>query len=47
MKPFKKPKYKLDPKKFEPESSQVKKEKDWETSEEIFNEIRRSKTRGR
>jgi len=46
MKPFKKPKYKLDPKKFEPESNQVKKEKDWEDSD-IFTEIMRSKTRGR
>lgn len=45
-KPYKKPKYKLDPKKFDSESPQIKKEKDWQGSE-IFEEIRRLKARGR
>ncbi len=47
MRPHKKPKYQLDPKKIEMISEQKeKKDKDWESSE-IFNEILRSKTKHR
>jgi len=46
MKPSRKPKYKLDPKKFEPAQEKKKKESDW-SGEDIFGEIARSKTRGR
>ena len=44
MRPHKKPKYQLDPKKFEAIHEQKEKqEKDWASSE-IFDEIRRSKS---
>ncbi|MFH1359516.1 MAG: hypothetical protein ABIJ41_00570 [Candidatus Omnitrophota bacterium] len=43
MKPSKKPKYRLDPKKFEPTAEKQKKEKDWSGSD-IFDEIKRSKS---
>lgn len=42
MKPSKKPKYRLDPKKFEPTETKKKRDKDL-TGSDIFDEIRRSK----
>ena len=44
--PYKKPKYKLDPKKFESEPEKQKKEKDW-SGDDIFNEMLREKSRHR
>ncbi len=47
MHPSKKPKYKLDPKKFEEgHEHKEKKEKDW-TEEELYSEILREKSRHR
>lgn len=42
----KKPKYKLDPKKFESEPEKQKKDKDW-SGDDIFNEMLREKSRYR
>ncbi len=42
--PQKKPKYKLDPKKFESEPVREKKEKDWSESD-LYWEMLRSKSR--
>lgn len=44
--PYKKPKYKLDVKKFDPAPEKVKKEKDWNESD-IFQEMLREKSRYR
>lgn len=44
MKPFKKPKYKLDIRKIDPESREVKKDTDISASE-LFDEIVKSKSR--
>ena len=47
MKPHKKPKYQLDPKKFEAAFEQKeKKDKDWSPSE-LYEEMLRSKSRHR
>ena len=44
--PSKKPKYKLDPKKFESEPEKQKKEQDW-SGDDIFKEMLREKSRHR
>ena len=44
--PSKKPKYKLDPKKFESEPEKQNKEKDW-SGDDIFKEMLREKSRHR
>ena len=44
--PYKKPKYKLDPKKFETTIDKEKKEKDWGEGE-LFREMLREKSRHR
>ncbi len=47
MKPYKKPKYQLDPKKFEAQHEQKKKkEEDW-TESELYQEMLKSKSRYR
>ena len=47
VRPYKKPKYKLDVKKFETAfEQQEKKDKDWQDSE-VFNEILKSKLKSR
>ncbi len=44
--PYKKPKYKLDPKKFEPTQEREKKDKDWSESD-LYWEMLREKSRHR
>ena len=47
MRPSKKPKYKLDPKKFEEKSVEKKKKEDGWSESELYNEMLRSKSRFR
>lgn len=42
MKPSKKPKYRLDPKRFDTKTAKKKKDDDWHGSD-IFDEVKRSK----
>ena len=44
--PFKKPKYKLDPKKFDSAPEKEKKDRDW-TESELYQEMLREKSRHR
>ncbi len=46
MKPSKKPKYKLDPKKFEGPMETAKKKEQDPTGDDLFREMLRSKPRG-
>ena len=47
MRPSKKPKYQLDPKKFEAELEQKKKKEDDWSESELYQEMLRSKSRHR